>query len=84
MLSESNDAVFNLATEEYIFRDADSSRQTLFLWRNQPTVVIGRNQNAWNECNVQRMVWSGARLAAPHSSPLAVLTNRSRIPQFPH
>ncbi len=33
-VSESNDAILNLATEEWLFRDADIGSQTLYLWRN--------------------------------------------------
>lgn len=32
------DPLFNLATEDWIFNDGDLSKQTLFLWRNAPTV----------------------------------------------
>jgi lipoate-protein ligase A len=45
----------NLAAEEYIFRDMVPDHQLLFLWRNTDTVVIGRYQNPWVECDVERM-----------------------------
>ena len=55
MVSETLDPWFNLATENYIFRDMDPETPILFLWRNQETVVIGRFQNPWKECNLQQM-----------------------------
>jgi hypothetical protein len=29
--------------------------QTLFLWRNAPSVIIGVFQNPWKECHVQKL-----------------------------
>lgn len=63
LISKSTDPWFNLATEEWIFRDMDPSVQTLFIWRNHDTVVIGRNQNPWAECNLTSMETEGVRLA---------------------
>lgn len=54
-LSESLNPHLNLATEEWIFHNLDPSSQVLFLWRNDNTVVIGRNQNPWSECNLAKM-----------------------------
>lgn len=54
-LSDSLNPHLNLATEEWIFHNLDPSQQILFLWRNQNTVVIGRNQNPWSECNLAQM-----------------------------
>ena len=34
-----------------------------FLWRNFDTVVIGRNQNPWSECNLPKMELDGVKLA---------------------
>ncbi len=62
-LSESLDPHLNLATEEWIFHSLDPSVQTLFLWRNDRTVVIGRNQNPWAECNLAGMKEDGVTLA---------------------
>lgn len=38
-----------------MFKQMPPTHQTLFLWRNGPTVVIGRNQNPWKECHLQQM-----------------------------
>ena len=37
----------NLAIEEYIFENAHE--ETFILWQNEPTVVIGKNQNVYSE-----------------------------------
>ncbi|WNG18693.1 lipoate--protein ligase [Cystobacter fuscus] len=55
LLSQTFNPWFNLATEDWIFREMDTRTRTLFLWRNANTVVIGRNQNPWSECNLKRM-----------------------------
>lgn len=46
---------FNLATEDWIFQALDANSHTLFLWRNSETVVIGRSQNPWVECKIDKM-----------------------------
>jgi len=62
-LSDSLNPHLNLATEEWIFHTLDPSQQVLFLWRNEDTVVIGRNQNPWSECNLAKMKADGVHLA---------------------
>jgi len=54
-ISETHDPFFNLATEDWIFTDMNPEEHILFLWRNDRTVVIGRNQNPWAECNLKSM-----------------------------
>ncbi len=62
-LSDSLNPHLNLATEEWIFHNLDPSQQILFLWRNEETVVIGRNQNPWSECNLAKMKEDNVHLA---------------------
>lgn len=62
-LSDSFNPHLNLATEEWIFHNLDPSMQVLFLWRNEETVVIGRNQNPWSECNLTKMKEESVHLA---------------------
>lgn len=62
-LSDSLNPHLNLATEEWIFHNLDPSQQVLFLWRNEETVVIGRNQNPWSECNLAKMKEDHVHLA---------------------
>lgn len=72
LISETFDPWFNIATEDWIFRDMDPSVQTLFLWRNDKTVVIGRFQNPWSECNTQKMEEDDIKLARRQSGGGAV------------
>lgn len=47
----STDPYLNLATEEYLFRHSDDD--IFMLWQNRPSVIIGKNQNAYAEVNVE-------------------------------
>jgi len=54
----------NLAFEDWLYLNADlTNRRILFLWRNEPTIVIGRHQNPWAECSVKNLQKCNAHLA---------------------
>lgn len=72
LISESFDPWFNLAVEETIFRQMSADQRVMFLWRNADTVVIGRAQNPWKECNTRRMDEDNVRLARRSSGGGAV------------
>lgn len=71
-MSSSLNPWFNIATEEWIFREMDPKVQTLYLWQNDNTVVIGRNQNPWTECHLPKMQQDGVLLARRMSGGGAV------------
>ena len=61
--SSSFDPYINLATEKHLMDITPEGTCVLYLWQNQNTVVIGRNQNPWLECRSSLLEEEGGRLA---------------------
>ena len=51
ILNDSKDPTFNLALEEYVLKELDSDEDFVLLWQNANSVIIGRNQNTYEEIN---------------------------------
>lgn len=52
IISDSYDPAFNLGLEEYLIETGDD---ILYLWQNDNTIVIGRNQNPYSECDIKKI-----------------------------
>ncbi len=61
--STSYDPYLNIATEKHLFDILPENTLTVFLWQNEKTVVIGRNQNPWTECRPALLEESDGHLA---------------------
>ena len=57
----STDPYYNLAVEEYLFRNSDTD--VFIIWRNGPAVIIGKNQNAFAEVNLDFAKQNGITVA---------------------
>lgn len=62
-VGEGFDPYLNLAVEQYLLEHVEDGCCVLYLWQNQNTVVIGRNQNAWKECRTTLLTQEGGHLA---------------------
>ena len=71
-VSHSTNPWFNLATEDWLFQELTEFDHILFLWRNADTVVIGRSQNPWAECHLDKMEADNVCLARRQSGGGAV------------
>ena len=54
-IATSHDPFYNLAVENWLFREVLTDTPILYLWQNEPCVVIGRAQNPWRECNIEAL-----------------------------
>ncbi|KAJ8087136.1 hypothetical protein PM082_005964 [Marasmius tenuissimus] len=54
-ISESTNPYFNLTFEDWLFRHKPAHQPLLLLYRDDPCVVIGRNQNPWKEVNFKAL-----------------------------
>ena len=61
--SGSFDPFLNLATEQHLLDTVEGGCCLLYLWQNQNTVVIGKNQNPWAECRASLLESEGGHLA---------------------
>jgi len=57
------DPHYNLAVEQYLLESVAEDQCILYLWQNENTVVIGRNQNPWKECRTTLLNQEGGHLA---------------------
>lgn len=73
--SKSGDGYLNLAADELIlerYRRGELDGVTLYFYVNDNAVIIGRNQNAWAECDIVKMEADGVQLVRRHTGGGAV------------
>ena len=62
IINECKNPYFNLALEEYLF-NLDDEKAYFWLWQNDNTIVIGKNQNAFQEINAEFVREKGINVA---------------------
>lgn len=61
--SKRTDPSVNLAIEEFLVkRNKELHSAILYLWQNEDSVIIGRNQNAYFECNLEYATRNGIKV----------------------
>jgi len=67
-ISQSDDIHKNLALEDWLYKNSDfGDHRVLLLWKNSPSVVIGRHQNLWSEVDTTEAQQNGIALARRNS-----------------
>lgn len=61
--TQSVDPWWNLAFEEYLLSQVGENQIFFYLWQNQNTIVIGKNQNPWKECALELLEKEAGKLA---------------------
>ena len=61
--SSSLDVFRNLALEDYLLDEVERRGRILYFYRNRDSVVLGKNQNPWRECDVPRLREDGVAIA---------------------
>ncbi len=76
-VATSHDCAANLAGEAYLIKE--DFDHILYLWVNDPCIVIGRFQNPYSECNLQRMDEERVQLVRRKSGGGAVYHDRGNL-----
>ncbi len=78
IISESSDVFYNLALEEFLCKRI-SKENCFILWINQDSVIVGRNQNIFEEVHVDEAVADGITLARRNSGGGTVFHDSGNI-----
>ena len=70
-VSQTHEVGINLAIEHYLFKNTRPDSTALFLYVNEPCIVIGRNQNPWLEVN-HASIRHGAASSLPNLGNQAI------------
>ncbi len=70
--SPSPSGYYNLALDRYFLECAEPDDIILFFYVNKNAVIIGKNQNAWKECNLKAMEKDCVELVRRHTGGGAV------------
>ncbi|NLO84482.1 MAG: lipoate--protein ligase [Clostridiales bacterium] len=63
LIARGTDPYRNLAIEKHLMDTLPEDTAILYLWQNQHTIVIGRNQNPWSELKVDEFLENGGTIA---------------------
>lgn len=63
IINKSTNPYFNLALDEYALRQVDVDEDFFILWQNEPSVIIGKNQNTMEEINQAYIDEHGVKVA---------------------
>ena len=84
--SQNNDVFENIALEfsmfkeaEKRFRDEKISTALLYLWQNNNTVVLGRNQNIYKECDLDFCCQKGIKISRRFTGGGAVYHDKGNL-----
>ena len=73
------DGWLNLARDGYFLENNKKDDVILYFYVNKNAVIIGRNQNAWKECNIANMDADGVQLVRRHSGGGAVFHDNGNL-----
>lgn len=93
IVNNSHNPAYNLALEAYAFRELLAEDELFILWINEPTIVIGKHQNAIEEINktytdehgihvVRRLSGGGAVYHDLNNLNYTIISNKSQEGAF--
>ena len=63
LIARDNEPCRNLAIEKHLMDTLPENTAILYLYQNRHAIVVGRNQNPWQECKVESFLQSGGGIA---------------------